>query len=275
MGNAVDIVVSGGSMDGMCDATGFLKAITEDLGLSITSAAGASAGGVVLGIYAAGHSASEIEQLVINANFSEWIAIPSWWNIVRIYRALRCGWLSNGSNLDEYFNKITFGKTLRQSRIDLHLAGTDFCRSEIYDFNKTSDSEMPLALAMRITCCVPGCFKLPFYSGTYWADGSIRSHYPAEMIPQSERPFFGFLSTLRQNSIMKNFEGIYGTISRIIDSTIDINIRYSAAIAKRQPITIQRSDTLRHNWDISKEERIRLIEDARVATINRVSAIVR
>jgi len=272
MSGAVDLVISGGSIEGICDAVGFIKAITVDLGLSIASAAGASAGGVILGIYAAGNNISDIEKLVLDIDFSQWISVPSWWNVFKICRALRNGWLSDGSELEQYLANVTSNKLMKDSRIDLHIAGTDICNSQLHDFNKINDPNISLALAMRITCCVPGCFKPPLYDGTLWGDGSIRSHYPAELIPTSSRPFYGFLAThfIKKNEQMRNMEGIYGTISRIIDNTIDVNVRYSESIASRKPITVYHSGPSYHSWKLSKQQRKEMIENARITTVNRI-----
>lgn len=269
--NDVDVVISGGSMDGICDATGFLKAITEDLGLNIVSAAGTSAGGVVLGVYAAGYSASEIEKLILNARFSEFVDIPRWYNFLRIFSALKNQYLSDGSKIRATLDHLTDLKTFKDSRIDLHIVGTDMARKEIRDFNRTSDPDMSMALAMQITCCVPGCFKPVEYEGTVWYDGSIRSHYPAELLPQADRPLYGFLAShtdqTRKISPMRPLEGLYGFLSMIIDNTLDVNIRHSTSRAIRQPVTVKHQGPGGRGWDVSRAERVQMIETARLATL--------
>lgn len=269
----IDIVVSGGAIDALCDSVGFIKALTSDLGFTISSAAGTSAGGVIIGAYAANKSVRDVEKLVLDTTFTDWIKIPKWWNWIKIYRAIRYGYISDGEDLGECFSEITGGKSFKQSSIDLHLAGTDVKHHQVRGFNRTSDPDMSIALAMQITCCVPGCFKPPLYNNTLWYDGSIRSHYPVEILPMSSRPLYGFLSahTDQVEENMRSMSGIFGTIAALADNTIDINIKYSTAVAKRQPLTVLHPGVHHgHEWGISKSDRVRMIEAARVATIKAI-----
>ncbi|MEM3097473.1 MAG: patatin-like phospholipase family protein [Nitrososphaerales archaeon] len=270
--NNIDVVISGGSMDGICGATGFLKAITEDLRMNIVSAAGASAGGIILGAYAAGHSASEIEEIILKTKFSDFIRIPKWYNIISILSAIKNQYISDGTKLYDAFNKIVYGKTFSEIRIDLHIAGTDITRKYVRDFNRATDPNMPVALAMQITCTIPGCFKPVKYDGVTWYDGSIRSHYPVELVPNSERPFYGFLASHAESieTPMRSMNGIYGFIMTLIDNTLDMNVRYSTNLSKRQPITVKYDYSQNRGWRVSRSERAKLIELARVATLRRI-----
>ena len=270
MGKEVDVVISGGSVEGICDAVGFLKAITKDLGLKIASGAGTSAGAIILGAHAAGHSADEIEELVAHAKFSNWISLPKWYNFIRIGRVLKNGWLSDGENLLNYLGELTFHKRFRDVNFDLHLAGTDMNAAKVRDFNEISDPDMSLALAMRISCSVPGCFKPPEYDGSVWYDGSIRSHYPAELVPFSDRPFYGFLASHVNGGKLRSLSGTFGTFLKLVDNSININVRYSTQMAQRRPITVFHTGEGDHGWKVSRHERTQMIEAARVATIQTI-----
>lgn len=270
----IDIVVSGGAIDALCDSVGFIKALTSDLGFTISSAAGTSAGGVIIGAYAANKSIKEIEKLVLDTTFTNWINMPRWWNWIKIYKAIRYGYISDGQEISKCFNNITNNKLFKHSTIDLHLAGTDVGHHQVRGFNKVNDPDMPIALAMQITCCVPGCFKPPYYNGTIWYDGSIRSHYPVEILPISPRPLYGFLSahTDQVEENMRSMSGIFGTLAQLADNTIDINVKYSTTVAKRQPLTVLHPGVHHgHDWGICKSDRVKMIEAARIATIKAIS----
>lgn len=266
----VDVVISGGSVEGICDATGFLKALTKDLGLKIASGAGTSAGAIILGAHAAGLDADTIEELVAHAKFSNWVSIPRWYNFIRIGKTIKNGWLSDGENLLTYLGELTKHKRFRDARFDVHLAGTDMNAAKVRDFNKASDPDMPLALAMRISCSVPGCFKPPEYDGSVWYDGSIRSHYPAELVPVSDRPFYGFLASHVGDGKIRTLNGPFGMLMKLIDNTLDVNIKYSNQIALRRPITVLHTGQADHGWRVSRAERSAMIEAARVATIQTI-----
>ena len=56
----VDVVISGGSINGICDAVGFLKALTVDLGHTIVAGSASSAGGIILGAFASGRPSDRL-----------------------------------------------------------------------------------------------------------------------------------------------------------------------------------------------------------------------
>lgn len=273
MGKEVDVVISGGSIEGICDAVGFIKALTQDLGFTIASGAAASAGAVVLGVHAAGHDARSLEQTVLNAKFSQWISVPRWYNFIKIYKAMSNGWLSDGEAMYNYMGDLTLHKDFKDINMDLHIVGTDVQNSEVRDFNKSSDPDMSLATAMRISSAVPGCFKPPVYDNKEYLDGSIRSHYPAEMVPVSNRPFYGFLAShvgvVSQK--MHSLKGLFGMVMKIVDNSLDINVRYSTQMAPRRPITVcHNGKDSTEGWKSTRSDRVRMIESARIATIEKI-----
>lgn len=274
MTKEVDVVLSGGSIEGLCDAVGFIKAITKDLGFTIKSGAATSAGAIILGVHAAGHDVHSIEQTILNTKFSQWINVPKWYNFIKIYKTLSNGWLSDGEVLNSYLGDLTLHKKFKDIPMDLHIIGTDVQNGTARDFNVTTDKDMPIALAMRISASVPGCFKPPIYEDKEYLDGSIRSHYPAEAVPISDRPFYGFLAThigaSKQRQRLRSLSGFFGTIMKLVDNSLDINVRYSAQMAQRRPITICHAGVNDSGWKITKSERAKMIETARVATIEKI-----
>lgn len=274
MGEDVDVVISGGSVEGLCDAAGFIKALINDLGFSIKSAAASSAGAIVVGALAAGRTPDEIEDIILNVKFTNWVSIPKWYNIIRIIKAIKNGYLSDGEDLENYLHWLTKGKKLSDSNIDLHIVGTDVNNGAARGFNSIDDPDMLMSLALRISSSVPGCFKSPTYDGKEWLDGSVRSHYPVEMLPMSTRPLYGFVAShfSSEESKIRSMSGFFGTIMKLINNSLDINVRYSSHLAKRQPHTIYHQGASHHSWSISREDRKKLIESARMSTIKSIMA---
>ncbi|MBK7214619.1 MAG: patatin-like phospholipase family protein [Bacteroidales bacterium] len=71
-GQKVAVVLSGGGAKGVCHI-GVLKAL-EEAGIPIDYIAGTSMGAIVGGLYAAGYSPGEMEQLVTSPEFTEWVS---------------------------------------------------------------------------------------------------------------------------------------------------------------------------------------------------------
>lgn len=273
MGVEIDVVISGGSIEGICDATGFLKALTVDLGHQIVSAAGASAGGIILAGYASGRPIEEIEKIVLSTDIGRLVKIPKLWQLIKIYKSFRRGWVCDGVALEGLMGCMTGYKTFNDSILDLHIAASDFTNSTLVDLCKEYDANMPLHRAMRITSCVPGLFKPVEYNDITWYDGSIRSYFPIELLPPSRRPTYGYVSQPLDSRSLGDRLSTYGVLAGLVNHSVDANIRSSIRLSGKKPVLISHKDTHVGTYDfgISRSEKERLIEAARQATIRRLS----
>lgn len=272
MGAEVDVVISGGSIEGICDAIGFLKAITVDLGHKVVCAAGSSAGSIILGAYASGKPLDEIEELVVSTDISRLVSLPRWWQVITIYRALRRGWVSDAQLIEKLFSQMTYDKKFKDLTIDLHLAGSDLDRKELYDFNIMSDPDMTVAQAMRISCCIPGLFKPAEYNGSTFFDGSIRSYFPVELIPDSQRPLFGFVTNTVDDKLKT---GLYGTLVGLINHSVDANIRKSLRMSRRRPsiVTHNGMHVGSTEFNLPTSTKQKLIKLAHEATLTKLASV--
>lgn len=272
MGVEIDVVISGGSIEGLCDATGFLKALTVDLGHKVVSAAGASAGGIILSGFASGRPIDEIERIIVSTDIGRLVKIPKIWQIYKIIKAFNRGWVSDGAALENLMGVMTGFKTMSDIEVDLHLAASDFTNGTLVDFCKEYDPTMPLHRAMRITSCVPGLFKQVEFNGIQWYDGSIRSYFPIELLPPSERPCYGFVSQPVDARTFSEKISTYGVLAGLINHSVDANIRSSIRLSGKKPIMIHHKDAHVGTYDfsISSDEKVRLIESARKATLAKI-----
>jgi predicted acylesterase/phospholipase RssA len=268
----VDVVISGGSVEGICTATGFLKAVVDDLKHEIVCGAGNSAGGIVLACHASGMTPSDIESAVVAADFASFISVPSWWNIVAELKAFRRGWLSDGSKLEAFLRSLTKDKKLKDASFDVRLAGSNFTRYRAEELHKGTRPEMPLWLASRITSCLPMGFKPVAFEDCLWYDGGVRRHYPVDFVPPSDRPFYGWLLGELSPESSKPVDlrpGALGVLSDFIDQSVDNNVQDAMLLAKRKPVTVAYDDAYVGTFDfgVSTNEKKRLIELARKKTV--------
>lgn len=268
----VDVVISGGSVEGICTATGFLRAVVDDLKHEIVSAAGNSAGGVVLGCHASGMTPSAIESLIMDEDFSDYANVPAWWNVPAIIRWFRRGWLADGKELETLLKKATGEKLFRDAAFDLRLAGSNYTRYKADEFHRGTRPEMPLWLAMRITSCLPGAFKPIAFENCLWYDGGVRRHYPVDMVPVSDRPFYGWLLGEISHESTKPVDtrpGLVGVLTDYVDQSTDNNVQDAIERSSRKPVTVSYDDAYVGTLDfsISRDEKKRLIELARKKTI--------
>lgn len=274
MGVEIDVVISGGSIEGICDATGFIKALTVDLGHKVVSAAGASAGGIILSGFASGRPIEEIEKIVVGTDIGRLVKIPKIWQIYKIWKAWGRGWVSDGVALENMMACMTGYKTLNDVVFDLHIAASDFTNGTLVDLCKEYDPTLPLHRVMRITSCVPGLFKQVDFNGITWYDGSIRSYFPIELLPQSDRPCYGFISQPVDARTLSDRLNTYGILAGLINHSVDANIKGSIRMSGKRPIIIHHKDAHVGTYDfgISSAEKMRLIEAARQATLRRLAS---
>lgn len=279
MGKKIDVVISGGSVEGICTSTGFLKAVVDDLGHKIIAGAGNSAGGIVLGAYASGLTVSEIERSVIETDFTKLVSMPKWYQAIEIWRVFRRGWLSDGKAFDEFLAKITNNKLMSDANFDLYIVGSDFTSRSLAVFSKKTESDMPLWIAMRITSCMPGAFKPVTYRGHVFYDGGVRRHYPIDILPISDRPLYGYLlghDEHRSKVEVDTRPGLLNTLGDYIDNAVDANVHdavhRSRDIKMRKDVTIAYDDVKVGSFDfgISADEKIRLIQTARQTTLDKL-----
>jgi predicted acylesterase/phospholipase RssA len=269
----IDVVISGGSINGILNSIGFIKALTVDLGHTIISGAGASAGGIILSAYASGRSVEDIENIIINTDISRLIKIPRPWQLIKIWNAYHKGWVCDGVALENFMGCMTGYKAFGNATIDLHIAASDFTNSTLVDLCKEYDPSMPLYKAMRITSCVPGLFKPVAYNNIVWQDGSISSYFPIELLPPSPRQVFGFVSQALNPQTVSDKLNTYGVLAGLIDHSVEFNIKNSIRLSGRKPTLVSYKDPKVSTYDfgISPIEKKNLIEAARVATLKKLS----
>ena len=270
----VDVVISGGAVEGVCTATGFLRAVVDDLGHKVVCGAANSAGALVLGAHAAGVTPKKIEKVVLETDFTRFVSKPRWWQLIRIWKVLRRGWLSDGKKLDTFLQELTEGKTFKDANFDVRLVGSNYTNYSWKAFHKGNLPNMPIWKAMRISSSLPGAFKPVWFGGALWCDGGVRRHYPVDLVPPSKRPFYGWLlgSTSSKPVKVDSRPGAVGTITDYIDQATDATIESSLDLAERKPITVEYDDAYVGTFDfgLPREEKERLINLARKMTVRKL-----
>lgn len=268
----VDLVISGGSVEGICTATGFLRAVVDDLGHEVACGAGNSAGGIVLACHASGMSPAEIEKVVLETDFRSFVSVPSWWNVVGAAKALRRGWLSDGNALSRFLESSTKAKKLKDAAFDLRLVGSNFTRYRLEEFHKGNRPEMPVWLAARITACLPMAFKPVEFEDCLWYDGGVRRHYPVDAVPPSDRPFYGWLLgeiSPESKEPVETRPGALGVLADLVNQGVDSNVQDAMLLAGRKPVTVSYDDAHVGTFDfgIGIAEKKRLVDLARKMTV--------
>lgn len=241
----IRLILSGGSGKGMLECAGAVNALA-DRGHEIAIGAGTSAGGVILGVLAAGRTPVEVQRILMARNFTKFIS-TGWRAWVRL--ATR-GVLSNGRAYLAFLREITRGRRFRDADFDLRLTGSDYSAGAPRVFSIDTDPDMEIALAMRITSAIPLGFAAVEYQGRWYKDGGVYAHVPVEagmhgiartVIFALAQPPGGIENLTRWRATV----GLVREVERAVDLLVDANVEAQLSRAPEDAVKIF-SDGLGH-----------------------------
>lgn len=73
---------------------------------------------------------------------------------------------------------ITFAQYEARTGKRLHIFATDYTRMEVFACSPAATPDMPVKLAAKMSCSIPGLFVPVEYEGRQFVDGYVFAHYP-------------------------------------------------------------------------------------------------
>lgn len=162
-GRQVGLVLSGGAMRGAAHL-GVLQ-VFEEAGIRPDLVVGVSAGSVVGGLYCAGLSPVDMQEIVRGMN---------WNRLARLVRP-RLGFFDI-SPLEQVIDDLTGGVTFEQLKIPFAAVAVDIMSGELVVFRQG-----PLARAIRASCSVPGIFNPVEDGDRLLIDGGALNNLPVSV----------------------------------------------------------------------------------------------
>ena len=144
---------------------GALK-VLEAEGIKPDLIVGASVGAMVGALYAAGHSASAIEQLALNLNVLSLVDVP----------ALLRGWRIGGASLAQYVNNHVEGRTIEQFPIRFAAIAMNTEDGKLAVFNRGN-----AGIAVRASSALPERFDPVRILGVNYIDGDELTPLPVRV----------------------------------------------------------------------------------------------
>ena len=188
--NFRNLVFEGGGVKGMAYA-GALKVLEEkDIMKNIENAAGTSAGAITAALVALNFSASEIQEILAETNFSNFkddspLFFP---NIYRLFT--KFGWFK-GNKFESWFEriisqkvntKITFSQLSKmKTGKKLFLVGANLDKQKAEIFSHETTPNMQISKAVRISMSIPLFFKAVENKKDIFVDGGIYYNYPINL----------------------------------------------------------------------------------------------
>ncbi|MDR1453074.1 MAG: patatin-like phospholipase family protein [Candidatus Margulisbacteria bacterium] len=158
----IGLALGGGSMRGLANV-GILKGL-EKHGIPIHCISGTSAGAIAAALYAAGKTAVEIEEIVLELD---------WFKIASV--SLTGQGMLNPAKLQKYLAAVLPVKTFGETRIPLHISASDLLTAREYVFEQPDEE---IAFATAASCSIPGVFSPSEYRGRYLVDGCLVNNLP-------------------------------------------------------------------------------------------------
>ena len=79
---------------------------------------------------------------------------------------------------DEYTNAVA----LLLANKDFIIGITNITKDRVEYINHLNYPDMPIYLALRITCCIPILYEPILYKDCYYIDGGLKDNFPIQLI---------------------------------------------------------------------------------------------
>lgn len=171
----VGLVLSGGSIRGICAHTGMLKALIEAK-IYPTIIMGTSAGAIAGSLYASGRSPDEMTQLLSEIKKNDYVDINKWkllWKAIRLGKGLTG--MSTGDHLEAWLDRHMAFKTFEEAIVPIEICATNISRGcpEIL-------SSGSMVQAARASSAIPFFFEPQEINGQFYVDGGAVNNIPLD-----------------------------------------------------------------------------------------------
>ncbi|QSE98220.1 patatin-like phospholipase family protein [Fulvivirga lutea] len=203
----VALVMSGGGAKGIAHV-GVIKAL-EEHNIPIDYVVGTSMGGVVAGIYAAGYSAAQVENIMLSPSFLKWVngEFEPGYKYYLYQDKPNSSFVSLKLSLDSTFNATVNSSLASDITLNFALpeylsrasavAGNNFdslfvpariIAADVFTQTEMALKNASLPLALRTTLSVPFFYKPIKIDDKYLFDGGIYNNFPVDVAQREFHP---------------------------------------------------------------------------------------
>lgn len=256
----------------------------EGLGYKWDKVAGTSSGAIIATLIAAGYTANELKEILLETNLS-YLINNSYINLSFLDKAvelLKQKGIYSGKNAELWFENLlnakgisTFGDLESKCRTKLKITATDITRKCVITFPddlvkyNINPMSFKVARALRMSISIPLYFKpvkLQYDEGeSYIVDGGLLWNYPITMFDTNEKPeipTFGMHFEKPTKSYVQNEPSNIITYLSDIEKTISINnnLEYTERKNYDRTIFIPTYGVDSTDFNLSKNQMINLFK---------------
>lgn len=172
----------GGAIRGTAHV-GVLKAL-EELGIKISTMAGSSVGSIVASLYAVGYSQEELADIFLSVNFEIFRDIAFGFNpkFALSKGEVFLDWIRDLIEKKFYGDSYVKGEskpvTFKDLGKDLVIITTNLKEFECCEFSNFETPDFEIAMAVRISCCMPGLMRAVNEGDMLLVDGDLMKGKP-------------------------------------------------------------------------------------------------
>lgn len=153
---------------------------------------GVSAGTLISLFLIVGYKFCEIENFLMKFDFAKIFDLQ----FEKIFTEDNFKGLSNGENFSKLIKKflikkeidenISFKELYEKTNKEFIVGVTNITEDKVEYLNHINYPDMPVYLALRMSCCLPVIFDPIIYKDNYYLDGALKDNFPIQLIPEEE-----------------------------------------------------------------------------------------
>ena len=256
------LVFSGGGNKGL-SFIGCLRALEEyNILDTVNCYIGTSAGSIISTLIALGYTSEELQQILINIDFSQLQDITS----EGIFNYFHNFGFDTGKGIDRVLRifirkktdneDITFSELYSITKKTLIITGTCLNTRESVFFSHTSHGDMKVIQALRISFSVPFVFNACRIDKNVYVDGCVSDNYPLDAVENTDE-VLGFL--LESHAGMDEIVGLDDFAISIVQSMDRKFRKYQHLLYDDITVTIP-SDAKAINFLVTESEKLALFK---------------
>ncbi len=274
-------IFGGGAVRGF-SYVGVIKALRE-LGVELDAIAGSSVGAIFATLYALGYSSDKLAKIVLdfNMNMFKDISLGFGPDFAFSKGELFLNWLRELIETkfygDNYKKDENAPVKFSDLSTDLYILTCNLNNNKPVVFSKSSTPDVEIAMAIRISACLPGLMKPVEFDDKFLVDGDLIKSWPLWKVDdglclRNSRVLEFRLEGCRDNAAIKNpldyFNSVFSTFSNFCTENV---MNLFGNKDKFDYIVVDAKDVLLIDFSLPTEKRFELMDVGYRATIEHFS----
>ena len=278
------LIMKGGGVKGLA-YIGALKVLMKHY--QFNWFVGTSAGAIAASFLAAGFTVDELEEVLREKSFSDFLDSKLWW---LLYNLITTGGLFPGktvriwvgNKINEKLNsadpvKLNHDPNIPGTKLKHRLtiyASTTNRKALVFDSSAPASAEVEVAYAVRCSMSMPFLFTPPTFNGAITVDGGIQNNYPVEALLEHypDTKFVGLylgpeVHTVTEKQSNPILAPLFDQVRSLFAIVLDAADRQALMVYREHTVIIDTRPIKTTDFFLSNEEKDFLIKTGQLAAL--------